>query len=57
MKRYTFERVKTNFDGEEGYNVSQKDESGAVVVFQFVPLSSFDFFCNAIGLIPELVEG
>lgn len=47
---------KCNFQGEDGYMISQI-HNGRAVVKQFVPESSYKAFCNAIGIDPELAVG
>lgn len=46
---------RDSFQGEDGYMVAQIHD-GREVVKQFIPESSYDFFCKAIGVIPEIKE-
>ena len=43
-----------NFQGEDGYMVSQI-HNGKEVVKQFIPESSYDIFCNTVGVVPEVL--
>ena len=42
-----------NFQGENGYMLEQYYQ-WRVVCSQFVPESSFDYFCKAAGIIPKI---
>ena len=42
-----------NFQGENGYMLDQYHD-GNVVCSQFVPESSFDYFCKVAGIIPKI---
>ena len=42
-----------NFQGENGYMLAQYYQ-GRVVCSQFVPESSFDYFCKVSGIIPKI---
>lgn len=44
-----------NFQGEQGYMLEQY-YNGLVVCSQFVPESSFDYFCKVAGIKPEIVK-
>ena len=44
-----------NFQGENGYMLEQYYK-GRVVCSQFVPESSFDYFCKVAGIIPKIEE-
>ena len=42
-----------NFQGENGYRLEQYYQ-WRVVCSQFVPESSFDYFCKVAGIIPKI---
>ena len=44
-----------NFQGENGYMLDQYHD-GHVVCSQFVPESSFDYFCKVAGITPKIEE-
>ena len=44
-----------NFQGEPGYMLEQY-YNGRVVCSQFVPESSFDYFCKVAGISPKIEE-
>ena len=44
-----------NFQGENGYMLEQYYQ-GRVVCSQFVPESSFDYFCKIAGINPIIEE-
>lgn len=44
-----------NFQGENGYMLDQY-HNGRVVCSQFVPESSFDYFCRVAGISPKIEE-
>lgn len=44
-----------NFQGEIGYILDQYYQ-GRVVCSQFVPASSFNYFCNVAGINPKIEE-
>ena len=44
-----------NFQGENGYMLEQYHD-GRVVCSQFVPESSFDYFCKIAGISPVIKE-
>ena len=44
-----------NFQGESGYMLDQHHD-GRVVCSQFVPESSFDYFCKIAGINPKIEE-
>ena len=44
-----------NFQGENGYMLDQYHD-GRVVCSQFVPESSFDYFCKIAGINPIIEE-
>ena len=44
-----------NFQGENGYIIEQY-YNGLVVCSQFVPASSFDYFCKVAGINPKIEE-
>ena len=44
-----------NFQGENGYMLDQYHD-GLVVCSQFVPASSFNYFCNVAGINPKIEE-
>lgn len=46
---------KTNFCGQSGYDVSQYID-GEEVVKQFIPESSYNTFCDSIGITPVIEE-
>ena len=44
-----------NFQGENGYMLDQYHD-GRVVCSQFLPESSFDYFCKIAGINPKIEE-
>ena len=44
-----------NFQGESGYMLDQYHD-GRVICSQFVPASSFDYFCRVAGINPIIEE-
>ena len=44
-----------NFQGENGYMIDQY-YNWRVVCSQFVPASSFDYFCKVAGISPKIEE-
>ena len=44
-----------NFQGKNGYMLDQYHD-GHVVCSQFVPESSFDYFCNVAGISTKIEE-
>ncbi len=44
-----------NFQGENGYVLDQYYQ-GRIVCSQFVPESSFDYFCKVAGINPKIEE-
>ena len=44
-----------NFQGEKGYILEQYYQ-GLVVCSQFVPASSFNYFCRIAGINPKIEE-
>lgn len=44
-----------NFQGENGYILDQYYQ-GRIVCSQFVPESSFDYFCRVAGISPKIEE-
>lgn len=50
-----FTASKTIFCGEPGYVVSQW-RSGEEVVTQFIPGTDYKAFCDAIGVVPAIVD-
>ena len=44
-----------NFQGVQGYMLDQY-YNGRVVCSQFVPESSFDYFCKVAGISPKIEE-
>lgn len=55
MKIYRFESRKVNFQGEFGYMVKQF-RGDKCVTEQFVSETGYKDFCQALGIVPELVE-
>lgn len=55
MDKYQFIAKKVNFQGEEGYMVSQLRD-GEAMCKQFVPEKVYKKFCKAINMIPKIVE-
>lgn len=51
-----FTAKEWDFQGEPGYMVSQF-LNGRKTVEQFIPKSSYKFFCDAIGVQPEIISG
>lgn len=51
-----FTAKEWDFQGEPGYMVSQF-HNGEKAVEQFIPKSSYKFFCDAIGVQPEIISG
>jgi hypothetical protein len=50
-----FKAYEIGFQGESGYMVSQY-KNGKRAVEQFIPKDGYESFCNAIGVVPEIVE-
>lgn len=50
-----FTARKANFCGHPGYDVSQYI-NGEEVIKQFIPESSYNTFCDAIGITPVIEE-
>lgn len=50
-----FTAKKVTFDGTPGYMVLQYS-NGKVVVEQFIPEESFEFFCSKISFAPILID-
>ena len=44
-----------NFQDEKGYMLDQYHE-GRILCYQFVPESSFDYFCKVAGIRPKIEE-
>ena len=44
-----------DFQGENGYMIDQYND-GRVLRSQFVPESSFDYFCKVAGISPKIEE-
>lgn len=44
-----------DFQGENGYMIDQYND-GRVVCSQFIPESSFDYFCKVAGISPKIEE-
>ena len=44
-----------NFQDEKGYILDQYHE-GRILCSQFVPESSFDYFCKVAGISPKIEE-
>jgi hypothetical protein len=55
MQKDEFAAKKTNWQGEDGYQVEQY-HNGKVVCSQFVSRTYFETFCNETGIEPELTE-
>lgn len=51
-----FTAKECNFQGEPGYMISQF-HNGEKAVEQFIPKSSYKFFCEATGVQPEIING
>ena len=44
-----------NFQGEKGYMLDKYHE-GRILCYQFVPESSFAYFCKVAGISPKIEE-
>lgn len=55
MEKYRFTAKKCTFEGVPGYMVTQYRADGTIVTDGFTPADEYKAFCNAIGVVPELI--